>query len=148
MNLMSLSHLLYFSYESYFLTEDDLQLILASSLKNNQRLQLTGLLLHCRGSFMQLLEGEDEKVMDMWLQLHHDPRHRDLRLLVHEPIIERSFPDWAMSFRVLDPSQLPKNGFSTFLFDKNSFGHSSGAFDYLLSFRDALTEPEDPPHFR
>jgi len=144
---MSLSHLLYISYESYFLTEDDLQLIMASSLRNNQRLKLTGLLLHSRGSFMQLLEGEDENVLDMWLQLHDDPRHRDLRLLIHEPITERSFPDWAMSFRVVEPSQLPKQGFSTFLYDKDPSGRSSGAFDYLLSFRDALAAPDDPPAF-
>jgi hypothetical protein len=135
---MSLSHLLYLSYETYFLTSVDLERILASSVRNNTRLHLTGLLLYSRGSFMQLLEGEEEDVLNMWERLHRDPRHRDLRLLVYGPIAERSFSDWAMSFRVVEPRDAPEMGFSNFLFDTKNYRGGSAAFDYLLSFRDTL----------
>ena len=38
--------------------------------------------------------------------LNHDPRHKDLLLLLSEPLAERQFPDWSMAY--IGPNQWAK----------------------------------------
>ena len=35
--------------------------------------------------------------------LNHDPRHKDLLLLLSEPLAERQFPDWSIAY--IGPNQ-------------------------------------------
>lgn len=136
---MALSHLLYMSYESYFLTEKDLRAILEKAQANNQRYGITGILLYSQGSFMQVIEGEEKMILRLWGHLHRDPRHKDLRLLFHEKLETRNFPDWCMSFRIVKPEHLPPDGFCHFLQKDEARKTMKGeAINYLLSFKEAL----------
>lgn len=90
--------------------------ILKVSSRNNERLGVTGLLLHVEGSFMQVLEG-DSLVLDGLIQrIARDRRHKSMSILTDVPIKERNFAAWAMALADLsdrDVAQVP--GMSDFL---------------------------------
>lgn len=72
--------------------------ILMSSRRNNPKQGLVGGLYFGDGFFFQCLEGESEAVHDLFNRLRDDERHRDVTLLLEEPIQKRSFPDWSMKY--------------------------------------------------
>ncbi len=80
--------------------------ILQTARESNQRASVTGLLLFYDGHFMQLLEGEEQAVRDIFARIAADPRHRDIMVLFEEPIDERLFSDWTMGFQRLDGNEL------------------------------------------
>lgn len=77
--------------------------ILMSSRRNNEAAKVTGALLATDECFAQVLEGEQEAVEDTYWRITRDPRHRDIALLLTEPIAERQFPEWSMAY--IGPSQ-------------------------------------------
>jgi hypothetical protein len=72
--------------------------ILATSRANNERDEITGALLFNAGCFAQVLEGPLDVVEAAFERIQQDDRHSEVSLLAMEPIIERSFPNWAMGF--------------------------------------------------
>jgi hypothetical protein len=70
--------------------------ILATSLENNARNGITGVLCYGNGIFMQALEGGRMAVSRLYQSIARDPRHRDVVLLHYEEILEREFAGWAM----------------------------------------------------
>ncbi|MEY4510140.1 MAG: hypothetical protein RLZZ450_2262 [Pseudomonadota bacterium] len=87
---------------------DPLQLgdILASSRRNNPALGVSGILLYHQGSFMQLLEGEEPTVRELYTRIALDPRHHRIASLRERHIETRSFGSWSMGFVALDPRLL------------------------------------------
>ncbi len=80
--------------------------ILETARGLNHGAGVTGLLLFYDGHFMQLLEGEEHAVRDIFGRIAADPRHRDITVLFEEPIDERLFTDWTMGFQRLDGNEL------------------------------------------
>ncbi len=81
---------------------DLLNLLRVSSLNNRSR-GITGLLLYVKDRFVQLLEGEKEKVLALYQTIGEDTRHAHVNTLlsgVHNEG-QRLFPDWSMAFRKL-----------------------------------------------
>lgn len=76
--------------------------ILLQSRVNNAALQVTGALLHDRGEFAQLIEGDAETILRLWEKIRCDHRHRDARLAHFGFIEKRSFSDWNMAFSAMD----------------------------------------------
>jgi hypothetical protein len=77
--------------------------ILMSSRRNNAEAEVTGALLATDECFAQVLEGERAAVEETYGRITRDPRHRDIVLLLTEPIEARQFPDWSMAY--INPSQ-------------------------------------------
>lgn len=77
-------------------------MILAKSRTNNRKNGLYGVLYFGNGCFFQCLEGPAEKVDALYLKLHDDPRHKDLKLLSREKIQRLSFDKWDMKYVKLD----------------------------------------------
>lgn len=77
--------------------------ILMSSRRNNEAAQVTGALLATDACFAHVLEVEQEAVEETYGRISCDPRHRDIVLLLTEPIAARQFPDWSMAY--IGPSQ-------------------------------------------
>ena len=101
---MSLIRLVYAS-KSRLVDADrraELDSILASARRFNDQNGITGFLLATEKAFAQVLEGPRDKVADTYGRIVVDPRHTALRLLVEEPIAERSFRDWAMGIAERD----------------------------------------------
>lgn len=80
-------------------SEDDLGALLAHSRRANRDRDVTGLLVHAEGQFMQVLEGPEARVRPLLARIAADPRHTGVWVLAEERIGERRFADWAMGFR-------------------------------------------------
>lgn len=70
--------------------------ILASSTRNNDRNGLTGALLIGKRHFLQILEGDADKVSDTFVRIAHDKRHKNIRLVAFDAVDERLFTEWEM----------------------------------------------------
>lgn len=79
---------------------DDEQLagLLTRSRRSNDDRDLTGMLLHRRGRFFQVLEGPADAVDALMARIRRDPRHGDVRVLLSEQIDERRFSEWTMGY--------------------------------------------------
>jgi len=87
----------------------ELSRLLEQSRAKNTALGVTGILLHREGSFMQVLEGEEDVVRPLYNVIAHDPRHADVVNVWTSLSPHRRFGDWSMGFRDLDshPVDLP-----------------------------------------
>ncbi|WP_165855502.1 BLUF domain-containing protein [Marinobacter sp. JSM 1782161] len=97
--------------------------ILMASRRNNPRQGLVGGLYFGDGFFFQCLEGESDKVHELFNRLRDDERHREVTLLMEEPIKRRSFIDWSMKYVPIDAEvnhlleQAGMERFNPFVFD-------------------------------
>jgi hypothetical protein len=92
--------LLYVSNTSRDLAASDLNEILMSARRNNDALGLTGLLLYINGGFLQILEGEERSVHELYGRIRADRRHWEARLLLDREA-PRAFGEWSMGFEHL-----------------------------------------------
>lgn len=106
--------LVYVSTASELLDEPTLMTMLADFRTNNHRRGVTGLMLYCDGNILQLLEGEETVVEDLFCIITADPRHEAVTLLYSGTREQRDFPDWNMGFQRLELAELPltPEGFS------------------------------------
>lgn len=101
---MFLVRLIYASTAVDALTSTDYQNILASSIKNNAALDITGMLC-CDGRyFLQCLEGARTVVNRAYSKILKDPRHTDVMLLSYGEVADRHFSEWAMGYVALSSS--------------------------------------------
>ncbi len=111
-----LIRLVYVSSAVRDLTADDLKSILLSSRRNNQRRQVTGMLLYAGGNFLQVVEGEQAVVHELYQIIERDPRHHGAIVIDEEPIERRAFAQWSMGFRHLSAEDKQNLvGFTDFL---------------------------------
>ena len=80
--------------------------ILNVSRRNNQRVNITGMLLFADNSFLQVLEGEADDVESLYQKIKQDQRNRDVTVIIEEPIAERSFADWSMGYADLSIDEI------------------------------------------
>ncbi|MCG8429084.1 MAG: BLUF domain-containing protein [Chromatiales bacterium] len=96
---MDLVHCIYCSASTNeALSSEELEVLLEESRKNNEALNVTGMLLYHAGSFFQVLEGERAVVEGIYDKITKDSRHADLIKLIVEPIEERAFAKWTMGY--------------------------------------------------
>lgn len=87
--------------------DDALAQLLEASRVSNVATDLSGLLLYRKGRFLQVLEGPEPAVRDAIDRIGNDPRHRDVRILVAEPIEKRRFADWTMGYEPIGAAATP-----------------------------------------
>ncbi len=80
--------------------------ILRQSYRNNRRDGLTGLLVVGGRRFLQVLEGDRERLDAAYVRIKEDPRHFALVELGRRPITGRGFGDWDMGCRLLSGDNL------------------------------------------
>ncbi len=90
--------LLYRSVEAYEMDAADMLKLLLDARSHNHHGDITGLLLHHGGCFMQMLEGPREQVRMLYERIALDPRHRDVVIELEVLADQRLFPDWQMGF--------------------------------------------------
>lgn len=81
--------------------------IMAACERNNPRAGITGLLVYDRGRFIQLLEGPQGRLKEIYGRICEDTRHTDITALLEEPASERLFEAWAMAFANAGDAPLP-----------------------------------------
>lgn len=104
---MALYQLVYRSKASHPFTQDELLALLGKARQHNSEKNITGILLYGYNHFIQLLEGEDELVRELYFQrIHRDPRHHSVKILQESPVKKRLFAQWSMGFRHFDPERV------------------------------------------
>jgi hypothetical protein len=94
---MVLTRLTYFSrVRLHGPINDHLDDILVTSVANNRRDDITGVLVHDGRWFAQMLEGREAIVSETFERILRDERHLDVSLVSVHPIGARRFPDWWM----------------------------------------------------
>jgi hypothetical protein len=98
--------LVYVSSATHLFSKTELlELLTKSRIKNSTR-GITGMLLYKDGNFMQMLEGEENAVRQLFETICNDPRHHDSIVLIEQPTETAYFPDWSMGFRDLSDKSL------------------------------------------
>ena len=110
-------HLIYLSRSPRHCDDTFLISLLGVARTNNARLGVTGVLLYWDQTFLQLLEGDRDKVAQTFASIRRDRRHEGVVVLhqqqSHHP---RLFPQWSMGYghmRCMDKADIPgleKNG--------------------------------------
>jgi len=72
--------------------------ILTVSRANNARLGVTGLLIYIDGGFLQILEGDERSLRELYMRICTDRRHSETRLLLDREVAARAFSGWSMGF--------------------------------------------------
>lgn len=93
---MSLCRLIYKSTYKKSLTPEWFRNIEEVSQKNNEKLGITGFLVGNKSGFMQVLEGDEEKVNRVFQSICRDRRHENIEIISYGRILQREFPDWSM----------------------------------------------------
>jgi len=128
-------HMAYVSQASEELGYNDIDEILTAAKIHNPGNAITGVLIHCDGYFVQLLEGNSEKAVKQALaRILSDERHSNLRVIGEWYSAARLFNESAMGFCDSD------------LHQKHScFSHLQNIFNDSMSF--AKTKSEAMIHF-
>lgn len=132
--------LVYISAAEKEFSEQELQELLIKARKNNNSLNISGMLLFHKGSFIQALEGSKENVEQLYEKIAEDDRHTETRVLFRGEVPERAFDNWSMGFyRSNQSSQENLEGFHKFLksgFRRKDNADESLARKALLQFRE------------
>jgi hypothetical protein len=136
----NLIHIVYVSFASRDLKEEDLDDFLVNIRQKNKEYGITGLLLYNNGSFIQVIEGKKETIQNLFSVIKNDSRHNNVVMLHEEQIKQRDFPDWCMGYKKLSnrkSSKIP--GFSDYMNSENPEktikNSTKEIMDLLESFR-------------
>jgi hypothetical protein len=109
-------HVVCISTASHLLTKAELQAMLEETRETNAKVGITGILLYKDGTFLQVLEGDQEAVMKLATRIKEHHRHKDFQILLRGTSEHRLFADWSVGFRDLTDNSLKCTlGFSDFL---------------------------------
>ncbi|MCX6215821.1 BLUF domain-containing protein [Spirosoma sp.] len=97
--------IIYISSSKGLFSQEQLTSILEKSQQKNRSLGVSGILLYFNGSIIQVLEGLEERVKDLYRVIQQDSRHTGLILMYSYPIAKRTFSDWSMGYKTLLASE-------------------------------------------
>jgi hypothetical protein len=90
--------MVYTSAARRMLDPQELEQLLAVARRNNDRLGVSGILLYDYGSFIQVLEGDEPVVRELFAHISRDQRHHRVKVHDERAIRTRSFSEWTMGF--------------------------------------------------
>jgi len=96
-----LKTLCYVSNSNMNFTNKDLDQLFNITKKNNLKLNITGVLIFNNGNFLQIMEGDEKKISNLYLKISLDKKHSNLIKLIEKPITERMFEDYGTGFSVI-----------------------------------------------
>lgn len=105
---MSINQLVYISQAVRKMTLEDLNAIQQKSKGNNELIDVTGSLFYNGGWFLQVLEGPELVLKNLYNKIEKDERHKNARVLYNERAQFRTFPRWRMNMVNLDDRQADK----------------------------------------
>lgn len=140
-------YLIYVSRSVIPPTQESLLKILDESVANNEKLNVTGILVNVGDRFIQMLEGEQQVVDKLYQEIRLDDRHTGVRLLFtgfHQGN-ERFFNNWSMAFKQIDNDHiLELTGYrdlESLAFDMHINDQSHPALVFLKHFTQKSLRP-------
>jgi hypothetical protein len=101
-----MKRIIYSSQATADFSPEELVTLLDLARRENSASGLTGMLLYCSQSFLQVLEGDESALAATYARIERDQRHTNLRLLMNVEISSRLFADWTMGFEHIDDEEL------------------------------------------
>jgi hypothetical protein len=98
--------LLYISSASRPMLRIDVEQILFTARRYNDKSGVTGMLISSPSHFMQVLEGEEAVVRHTYERICEDPRHRAHVILRETEVAERQFGEWTMASHIVRDGEL------------------------------------------
>lgn len=96
--MKTMVRLVYASRMASGVMHDDLNDILQTSRRNNEKQGITGVLCYSSLGFLQCIEGPSDAINKLYGNIIRDDRHVDVMLLAYSDIHQRSFAKWAMAY--------------------------------------------------
>ncbi|MCR8826183.1 BLUF domain-containing protein [Pseudosulfitobacter koreensis] len=93
-----LHQLVYVSSSTEPISPDEISRILETSRQNNDRDDVTGLLLYHDQLFFQVLEGDQVCVQECFDRIKRDRRHGSTSVVWEYQVERRAFPQWSMGY--------------------------------------------------
>ena len=90
--------LIYSSVPTADLDQNRLKAIAANASKRNQTQNITGILIMSGGVILQVLEGEEDVVRELYAAIEKDRRHSDCTLLLERKTKARAFSEWSLGY--------------------------------------------------
>ena len=90
--------LIYRSVAKPSFKSSDVQNMLSNAREYNKKMGITGCLLYYNGEFIQYLEGNQIKVLELFDKIKKDKRHREIELISYGEREEREFQQWEMAY--------------------------------------------------
>lgn len=97
-----LKTLCYVSSQKNSLKISDLSNLFKSVKRNNISVGISGILFHNNGNFLQVLEGNAEKVDRLYEKIRVDNRHHSIIIIIDTEICGRLFEDYDTEFSIID----------------------------------------------
>ncbi len=98
--------LLYISTATRPMLRIDVESILFSARRCNNRAEITGLLISSPAHFMQVLEGDEAVVRATYDRICADDRHHAHVILREVEVDERQFGEWTMASHIMRNDEL------------------------------------------
>lgn len=77
---------------------NDIKSMLHLAKSKNQEHNVTGCLLYYKNQFLQLIEGEEKTIKQLYTNILYDRRHYDVTTVVEQYSETTLWSDWAMAF--------------------------------------------------
>ncbi|MDQ8003422.1 MAG: BLUF domain-containing protein [Pedobacter sp.] len=91
-------YLLYYGVESFKFNQNDFDELLKQARERNESLAVTGKLIYCEGTFIQVLEGTEKNVLDIYASIKVDKRLIATKVVTTGTVEKRYFKNWSMDF--------------------------------------------------
>lgn len=103
------------------MTVEDLLALLQTARRKNAERGITGILIYQNGHFAQVLEGDKNKVAELYKKIAADERHTNVNLALMHDVPSREFGNWSMAFASIDFDDVNNiEGLSDFLEEDTS----------------------------
>lgn len=143
--MTSLRSIVYVSTAVAGTTPEQLEQILLTSRRLNRQAEVTGVLLHHAGTFMQCLEGPEPAVLSTFERIRASKQHTGIVELLNEPVARRSFAQWAMGSVEPTGSQFLALSTARWKADLNAAHGADEGCDGLSMLRDFWTSARRGP---
>jgi len=95
---MKIHQIVYSSSANKKILKSDLVIILRKARINNKVSEITGLLMYVDEHFLQILEGDKDKVHELYNKISLDARHKDCQIIYEGDSDKRFFSRWEMAY--------------------------------------------------
>ncbi len=107
--------LIYYSSAKSNIGKDDITNILTKSRDFNSKNDITGFLLYHNNEFIQILEGDQKIIQDLYMTISKDDRHHTIRLVSQGATDKREFEYWKMGYYELTNEDKLETGKKLFI---------------------------------
>ena len=141
---VKLTQLIYVSDAKVAMTAGAVESIVRNCRRNNEERNITGLLIYSGGHFIQLLEGHEPVLANLFAKISGDARHHNVERLLFAVATERLFPDWRMGLLNLDNiDALDRSRLKTFINGVTRSQRGKAIISLLREFRSQLPTTDE-----